>query len=95
MKKYAVIENNMVINVISADSEQEAKNISGLDVVETEGVPWLYWTLQDDKWIPPAPFEFWTWDGTNWNPPTPNENNNISWQWNEDLQDWEEIPNTI
>lgn len=95
MKKYAIIDHNEIVNVISAESEEEAKLVSGLDVIETEGQPWLYWTLKDDVWIPPAPFSFWTWDGNQWNPPEPNENNDSIWIWNEEFQTWEEIPNTI
>lgn len=95
MKKYAIIDNNKVVNVISAESEEEARLVSGLDAAETAGEPWLYWTLEGDNWIPPAPFPFWTWDGNQWNPPELNENTDSTLIWNEESQTWEEIPNTI
>lgn len=71
MKRYAVIENSVVVNLIMADSKEiaeeiigkqclEAENLQiGIDSVLVDGVlkPYASWVLNDDdKWVPPMPY---------------------------------------
>jgi hypothetical protein len=51
--KFAIIENDKVINVISADSQEVAEQATGLEVLETTGEPWIDWTRIDGVWIKP------------------------------------------
>lgn len=54
---FAVISGNTVVNVIVADSQEIAEDVTGAAVLQTEGVPWIGWTLIDDEWVEPsAPF---------------------------------------
>lgn len=51
---YAIIENDKVINVISADSQEIAEQASGLEVIQTTGEPWIDWTRTDGVWSAPV-----------------------------------------
>jgi len=58
MKNFAVIENEMVVNVIAAENEEIAEQVTEKECVECDGSFWIGWTRLDDKWIaPPKPIE--------------------------------------
>jgi hypothetical protein len=63
MATYAVHDGVSVVNVIVADTAQIAEEVTGLTALETEGVPWIGWTLHGDEWRPPMPADgVWEWD---------------------------------
>lgn len=65
MPTYAVYDGSQVVNVIVADTAQIAEDVTGFMVIETEGAPWVGWTLHGDEWRPPMPTEgAWEWDET-------------------------------
>lgn len=65
MPKFAVHNGVCVLNVIVADSQTVAEEVTGLNAVETEGEPWIGWTLHGDEWRPPMPPDgVWEWDAT-------------------------------
>lgn len=55
MANYAIIENDVVINVIVAESKEIAEEVTGLEVVETIGQPWAGWQRVDGEWVDPNP----------------------------------------
>lgn len=56
MSNFAIHDGTTVVNVIVADSLEVAEEVTGLSAVETEGEPWIGWTLVDGVWTaPPAP----------------------------------------
>lgn len=56
MADYAVHDGTTVLNVIVADSAEIAEQVAGLTALETNGSPWIGWTLVDGEWIaPPEP----------------------------------------
>lgn len=57
MNNYAIIENDQIVNVIVAESQETAAAVTGCLVMETNGEPWIGWTLSGDAWIPPMPEE--------------------------------------
>lgn len=54
MKNYAVIENDIVLNVIVADSLKIAKTITDKECIECNGSFWIDWTLIDGVWTAPV-----------------------------------------
>jgi hypothetical protein len=52
-KNYAVIENDIVINVIVAETLKIAKDITGKECVECDGSFWIGWTRNGKDWIAP------------------------------------------
>jgi len=54
MANYAIIEDNKVANVIVADSAEIAVEVTGKEVIETTGEPWLDWTRTDGVWSAPV-----------------------------------------
>lgn len=54
---FAIIENNKVINVIFADSQEIAEQATGLEAIETTGEPWIHWTRTDGVWLAPIESE--------------------------------------
>lgn len=55
MPNYAIIQEKTIVNVIVADSQEIAEEVTGLTAIETDGAPWLGWTYHNDSWIPPMP----------------------------------------
>jgi hypothetical protein len=51
---FAVIEENIVTNVIVADSAEIAAEATGKEVLETTGEPWIDWTRIDGVWSKPV-----------------------------------------
>jgi hypothetical protein len=91
MPNYLIIENNIVINMIIADSKEIAELATGLEVIESVSeLPSIGYTRSNGSWIPPQPFQSWTFDGIGWNSPTerPIEEGKY-FTWNEDLLNWD------
>lgn len=56
MPNFAIHDGSTVVNVIVADSKEIAEEVTGMSALETEGEPWIGWTLTDGVWTaPPAP----------------------------------------
>jgi hypothetical protein len=53
-KNYAVVENDIVKNVIFADSIEIASEVTGLECIETDGSFWIGWSRVDGVWIAPV-----------------------------------------
>jgi hypothetical protein len=54
MANYAIIENDKVLNVILADSAEIAVEVTGKEVLETTGEPWIDWTRTNEVWSAPV-----------------------------------------
>ena len=52
---YATIENNIVTNVIIAESLEIAEEVTGKECVECDGSFWIGWTRNGQEWINPNP----------------------------------------
>ena len=52
-----------------------------------------YWYLEDlDVFVKPKPFPSWSLDSTNnWESPIPMPETGGPWNWNEELEDWEQV----
>jgi hypothetical protein len=73
-------DDNTVVNVIVADSAETAGQVcAGMSVIETNGDPWIGWTLADDGWRPPQPFPSWLWGNGDWQAPVPHPGGNRVW----------------
>lgn len=103
MATYAVIENGTVINVIVADSQEIAEQVTEKTCVEyTEeaplGIGW-YWLEAANAYIVPSPFPSWIYNVTDkaWVAPVemPIEEGKY-FTWNEETLSWDshviEIP---
>lgn len=53
MPNYAIHDGATVHNVIVCDTQGLAEELTGMQAVETEGVPWIGWTLVDGEWVDP------------------------------------------
>jgi hypothetical protein len=54
MTNYAIIEDNKVTNVIVAESAELAAELTGKEVLETTGEPWIDWTRTNGVWSAPV-----------------------------------------
>jgi hypothetical protein len=54
MANFAVIQYDIVKNVIAADTLEIAQEVTGLECIETTGSPWIGWTRSDDTWTKPT-----------------------------------------
>jgi hypothetical protein len=55
MANYVIIENDIVTNVIVADSKEIAEEVAGTEALETTGQPWTGWQRIDGEWVDPTP----------------------------------------
>jgi hypothetical protein len=53
MANYAVIENNIVTNVIIADTLEIAQAVTNAECVECDGSFWIGWTRINNEWVNP------------------------------------------
>lgn len=86
MPNFAIHDGTTVVNVIIADSVEVAEELTGLSALETEGAPWIGWTMEVEGWRPPSPFPSWSWDGAAWVAPIPEPEG--FYLWDEDAQEW-------
>jgi hypothetical protein len=54
MANYAIYSGGTIMNVIVADSQEVAEQVTGMFALETDGVPWIGWTLIDGEWVAPS-----------------------------------------
>lgn len=88
MPNYAIVEDDVIVNVIVAENEAVAKQVTGGTVIEcVDGRPWIGWYLVDGEWRFPSPFPSWVWVDGDWQPPTPAPTPHYAW--NEDELAWE------
>lgn len=50
MPNFAVVKADRIINVIVADTKEIAQEVSGMQVIETTGEPWIGWKCTDGVW---------------------------------------------
>jgi hypothetical protein len=97
MSKFAVIENNIVLTTIVAESKAIAEEITGATCVEyTTELAEPGGTYLDGKFTRRKPYDSWVSDGDgNWFPPVdaPSEDleNPKRYTWNEETISWVEV----
>lgn len=88
MPNYAIYDDDIILNVIVAESKELAESVSGKNALETDGSPWIEWTKINGSWAPPKPYNSWTWDGAEWVAPIRYPEDGNEYEWNEDEQNW-------
>ena len=92
MKKYAIHNNQIVLNIIISESEKDVQDNIDYPYVEIiDDRPQIGWiNLSNFGWVPPSPYQSWIWNGETWIAPIPIPENLKFPNWNEELQQWEE-----
>lgn len=91
MAYFAVIENNVVENVIVADSLEIAQSVTGKLCIEytMENPTGIGWTWDGERFIKPRPYPSWILgEDFEWNAPVPRPVDDNSYEWNEEDQSW-------
>jgi predicted small secreted protein len=96
MKKYAVHNNSVITNIIVAENEQIARDISGEEVFEVVEFAGINWINVDGTWIAPSPYPSWILDEETkqWVAPIDYPNDGKGYQWDEPTINWKEVLNT-
>ena len=91
MKNWIIVENDIVINLIIADTKEIAQEVSGKEAIGDNGYICIGWDRKSGEWKSPQPYNSWIWDSNlkNWEPPTPKPFG-LNFEWNEELLMWEE-----
>lgn len=94
MPNFAISDGSKIVNVIVAESKEVAEKVSGMSAIEIENdEPWLEWTIEEEGWRTPKPYPSWSWSGSEWIPPVDKPEGAGMYEWNEELQEWEnQIP---
>lgn len=93
MTYFAVHDGSTVLNVIKAESQEIAESVTDLAALETEGIPWIGWTLESEGWRRPSPFPSWVWVDGEWTAPVPMPSDGSGYEWDEDTLSWVDVSN--
>ncbi len=93
MPNYAIIINDVVTNVVLADSKSIAEELNpGAVVVDASinslGVGHF---KEGTVWYPKKPFNSWVWSEFNWFAPKPYPTDDKIYNWDESVLDWVEV----
>ena len=96
MANFAVIKNNILSNLIIADSLEIAESVTGNKCVEyneENDYVFIGSTYDGTSFIPPAPFKGWTYNKTTkaFEPPRPIPNETDPYDWDNETEDWKLI----
>ena len=97
MANFAVIENNIVTNVIVAESKSIAEELTGKSCIESTednlaaiGEPY---DVNLKKFLKPQPFSSWSLDSKGeWQAPKAKPSNQNNYYWDEETTSWIEVP---
>ncbi len=53
MANYAIYKDTVIINVVFAENKEIVETLTGMNAIETEGSPWIGWTLIGGEWVAP------------------------------------------
>lgn len=94
---YYFEKNGVILNSILAESKDIAESVAnGVNVIETTdrlGVGYTYSEEHDAYIYGEKPFDSWVWNKRNgsWTAPVAPPNDELNYQWNEELVDWEAV----
>ncbi len=101
MPNFAVIENNLVINVIIADSKEIAESLTNKECIEYPDERPLAigysWNEEIQAYIGEKPWPSWIIDPVYkvWISPTEKPNDNKVYGWDEENLRWQELPGIL
>lgn len=89
MPTFGIVENNVIVNIIVAESLEAAKSVVGENIIEQEdseqfGVGFYY---ENGNWIAPQPYPSWIRDGLKWKAPIEYPDNGL-YEWDENSESW-------
>jgi hypothetical protein len=96
MSTFAVVKDDVVTDLIVADTLEIAEEVSRASCIEvTEeqplGIGWVHDSVTD-TWVGKSPFPSWTLVNGTWQAPTSMPNDDKAYVWNEATTSWVEIP---
>jgi hypothetical protein len=95
MSNFAVIENNLVVNIIVAESKNLAEEVTGKTCIEytDDSLISVGSTYIDGIFTLPKPHPSWILVDNMWNPPVEkplsDPNNPVNYFWNEETVSWD------
>lgn len=93
----AILSNNIVENVIVADSIDAALNVIGdadmIVVTDATGPAYIGGDFYEGRFREPRPYPSWEWNNNNWEPSTPYPSDENIYLWNENQRKWELLVN--
>lgn len=99
MERIGVIrENGVVVNVILWADHTAAQLVADgitdfgevTDLPIRPGIGWLY--DEEHGYRIPSPYPSWVWQNDQWEPPVPMPTDEGRYEWNEETQGWDLIP---
>jgi hypothetical protein len=94
IKNYAIIENDIVVNVVIGDNEWAANQQSTLVELTDSDNALVGGKYIDGVFYKPKPYPSWVESGSGWAPPVPKPENieGFGWMWNEESLSWVSLP---
>lgn len=93
----AIIEDNIVVNIILCESIELAESITGLTAIEytDENLAQVGWTYNNitNKFRSPQPYSSWIFNEeiNTWQAPVPYPTDENNYIWSEDNLEWQEV----
>jgi hypothetical protein len=100
MSRFAIIENNVVVNLAEAESIEVMGLVMPdielvLEVTEITGEPFIGGEYRPDvkRFIPYKSYESWIWneESWSWNPPVAYPADGNMYRWDEEIENWIEL----
>jgi hypothetical protein len=89
MAVFTVLDNDIAVNRVVADSKEDAELVTGLKCVEVEGPFGFQFFAETGEFRPVCSYPSWVWESGAWVAPVPKPENG-EFFWNEQDQDWVE-----
>jgi len=88
MTNYAIHNGSTILNIIVADSQEIAENISKEQAFEITSFLNIGWIQVDGTWVPPKPYDSWVLNNGTWEAPVPKPDLDKDYEWQEYSQTW-------
>lgn len=95
MKKFAILENDKIINIVVANSEADLQLVIANNFIEYEENDQVFiggtYIAEANKFILPKPFDSWllNYETYRWEAPKLYPNDGNDYYWNENILNWE------
>lgn len=95
MANFAIIENNIVTNVVVADSLEDAQSANPDKILfDADSLGIAVGSFKENNiWYPAKPFNSWIWneEDLRWIAPVSPPEDDKAYYWNEDIVNWSEL----
>lgn len=90
MPNFAIVENDIVTNVIVCESLADAQSVVDKEIIPVmdENPIGINWSRINNVWVSPQPYPSWTLENNEWISPIPYPEDGEIYEWDEKSISW-------